>query len=91
MNARICGFPLALSPLLLPCCQQNHFRLTPPPPQELERLFPGEIAADGSKAQIRKYKVVKTPLSVYKTVPECEPCRCGGQELGREWCLGGGA
>ncbi|PRW56502.1 phytoene desaturase [Chlorella sorokiniana] len=43
--------------------------------QELERLFPGEVAADGSKAQIRKYKVVKTPLSVYKTVPECEPCR----------------
>jgi 15-cis-phytoene desaturase len=43
--------------------------------QELERLFPTEIAADGSKAKIRKYKVVKTPLSVYKTVPECEPCR----------------
>jgi len=43
--------------------------------QELERLFPNEIAADGSKAQIRKYKVVKTPLSVYKTVPDCEPCR----------------
>ncbi|KAI7845015.1 hypothetical protein COHA_001381 [Chlorella ohadii] len=42
---------------------------------ELERLFPGEIAADGSKARILKYKVVKTPLSVYKTVPECEPCR----------------
>ena len=48
-----------------------------PPPQELERLFPGEIAADGSKAKILKYKVVKTPLSVYKTVPNCEPCRCG--------------
>lgn len=31
---------------------------------ELERLFPQEIAADGSKAAIRKYKVVKTPLSV---------------------------
>ncbi|GAB4823842.1 hypothetical protein N2152v2_010888 [Parachlorella kessleri] len=43
--------------------------------KELERLFPDEIAADGSKAQIRKYKVVKTPLSVYKTVPDCEPCR----------------
>jgi 15-cis-phytoene desaturase len=42
---------------------------------ELERLFPGEVAADGSKAKIRKYKVVKTPLSVYKTVPGCEPCR----------------
>ena len=31
---------------------------------ELERLFPTEIAADESKARIRKYKVVKTPLSV---------------------------
>ena len=31
---------------------------------ELERLFPGEVAADGSKAAIRKYKVVKTPRSV---------------------------
>jgi len=43
--------------------------------KELERLFPGEIAADQSKAKILKYKVVKTPLSVYKTVPGCEPCR----------------
>ena len=43
--------------------------------KELERLFPGEIAADQSKAKIRKYKVVKTPLSVYKTVPGCEAAR----------------
>lgn len=43
--------------------------------KELERLFPTEIAADQSKAKIRKYKVVKTPLSVYKTVPGCEECR----------------
>lgn len=43
--------------------------------KELERLFPQEIAADESKAKIRKYKVVKTPLSVYKTVPGCESCR----------------
>ena len=42
---------------------------------ELEKLFPNEIAADQSKAKIRKYKVIKTPLSVYKTVPGCEPCR----------------
>lgn len=42
---------------------------------ELERLFPTEIAADQSKAKIRKYKVIKTPLSVYKTVPGCEECR----------------
>jgi 15-cis-phytoene desaturase len=32
--------------------------------KELERLFPDEVAADQSKARIRKYKVVKTPLSV---------------------------
>ena len=31
---------------------------------ELERLFPTEISADQSKAKIRKYKVIKTPLSV---------------------------
>ncbi|KIY96374.1 phytoene desaturase [Monoraphidium neglectum] len=33
--------------------------------KELERLFPTEIAADGSKAAVRKYSIVKTPLSVY--------------------------
>lgn len=43
--------------------------------KELERLFPNEITADQSKAKILKYKVVKTPLSVYKTVPGCEACR----------------
>ena len=39
---------------------------------ELARLFPGEIAADGSKAAVRKFKVIKTPLSVcaiYHTLP----------------------
>ncbi|MCO5612912.1 hypothetical protein L7F22_067185 [Adiantum nelumboides] len=43
--------------------------------KELENLFPDEIAADGSKAKLLKYHVVKTPRSVYKTVPNCEPCR----------------
>ncbi|XP_064977311.1 15-cis-phytoene desaturase, chloroplastic/chromoplastic-like isoform X2 [Musa acuminata AAA Group] len=43
--------------------------------QELAKLFPDEIAADQSKAKILKYHVVKTPRSVYKTVPDCEPCR----------------
>ncbi|XP_058078495.1 15-cis-phytoene desaturase, chloroplastic/chromoplastic [Magnolia sinica] len=43
--------------------------------KELARLFPDEIAADQSKAKILKYHVVKTPRSVYKTVPNCEPCR----------------
>ncbi|GLC43868.1 securin [Pleodorina starrii] len=35
--------------------------------KELERLFPTEIRADQSMAKIRKYKVVKTPLSVYES------------------------
>ncbi|CAA6664567.1 unnamed protein product [Spirodela intermedia] len=43
--------------------------------EELAKLFPDEIAADQSKAKIIKYHVVKTPRSVYKTVPDCEPCR----------------
>lgn len=43
--------------------------------KELAKLFPDEIAADESKAKILKYHVVKTPRSVYKTVPDCEPCR----------------
>ena len=36
---------------------------------ELERLFPDEIAADGSKAKVVKHAVVKTPRSVYAAVP----------------------
>ncbi|GAA0150905.1 oxidase [Lithospermum erythrorhizon] len=43
--------------------------------KELAKLFPDEIAADQSKAKILKYHVVKTPRSVYKTVPGTEPCR----------------
>ncbi|ONI28989.1 hypothetical protein PRUPE_1G174100 [Prunus persica] len=43
--------------------------------KELAKLFPDEIAVDQSKAKILKYHVVKTPRSVYKTVPGCEPCR----------------
>jgi hypothetical protein len=35
--------------------------------KELERLFPTEIRADQSMAKIRKFKVVKTPLSVYES------------------------
>jgi hypothetical protein len=42
---------------------------------ELERLFPTEIAADQSKAKILKYKVVKTPLSVYKATAGREDYR----------------
>ncbi|XP_077240848.1 phytoene desaturase 3 [Tasmannia lanceolata] len=43
--------------------------------KELAKLFPDEIAADQSKAKVLKYHVVKTPRSVYKTIPDCEPCR----------------
>ncbi|KAJ7568378.1 hypothetical protein O6H91_01G030000 [Diphasiastrum complanatum] len=43
--------------------------------EELSKLFPDEIAVDESKAKVLKYQVVKTPRSVYKTVPNCEPCR----------------
>lgn len=43
--------------------------------KELERLFPTEISADGSKSKLRKSIVVKTPMSVYKTIPNCEPAR----------------
>ncbi|KAJ6956358.1 hypothetical protein NC652_007437 [Populus alba x Populus x berolinensis] len=42
---------------------------------ELAKLFPDEISTDQSKAKIVKYHVVKTPRSVYRTVPNCEPCR----------------
>ena len=37
--------------------------------RELERLFPDEIAADGSKAKLVKHAVVKTPRSVYAATP----------------------
>jgi 15-cis-phytoene desaturase len=36
--------------------------------KELEKLFPREIALDGSKAKLRKSIVVKTPRSVYESV-----------------------
>mmetsp|Transcript_15341 Transcript_15341/g.46135 ORF Transcript_15341/g.46135 Transcript_15341/m.46135 type:complete len:162 (+) Transcript_15341:1762-2247(+) len=36
---------------------------------ELARLFPTEIAADGSKAKLLKYAVVKVPRSVYAAIP----------------------
>ena len=37
--------------------------------RELERLFPDEIAADGSKAKLVKHAIVKTPRSVYAATP----------------------
>jgi len=37
--------------------------------KELERLFPTEVAADGSKAVLEKSAVVKVPRSVYAAIP----------------------
>jgi 15-cis-phytoene desaturase len=42
---------------------------------ELERLFPTEIKADQSLAKILKYKVVKTPQSVYEATAGSEAYR----------------
>lgn len=36
---------------------------------ELARLFPTEVAQDGSKAKLLKYAVVRTPRSVYAAIP----------------------
>merc|ERR1711924_482030 len=34
-----------------------------------------EIIADGFLAKLEKFKIVRTPQSVYKTLPNLEPCR----------------
>lgn len=44
--------------------------------EELKRLFPQHFATD-QPAKLRKSIVVKTPLSVYKTVPGCQQLRPG--------------
>jgi 15-cis-phytoene desaturase len=41
---------------------------------ELKKLFPMHFGGD-NPATLRKYKVVKTPLSVYKTTPGCQQLR----------------
>ncbi|KAI2506046.1 flavin containing amine oxidoreductase [Fragilaria crotonensis] len=43
--------------------------------EELERLFPDEIRADGSLAKVTKFTIVRTPTSVYETLPGCEALR----------------
>lgn len=43
--------------------------------QELEKLFPDEIKADGSLAKVEKFTCVKTATSVYETLPGCEAMR----------------
>jgi 15-cis-phytoene desaturase len=42
--------------------------------EELKRLFPSHFTGD-DQAQLRKAIVVKTPRSVYKTVPGCQQLR----------------
>jgi 15-cis-phytoene desaturase len=42
--------------------------------EELKRLFPAHFLGD-NPAVLRKSIVVKTPLSVYKTVPGCQLLR----------------
>jgi 15-cis-phytoene desaturase len=42
--------------------------------EELRRLFPNHFSGD-DQAKLRKSRVVKTPLSVYKTVPGCQQLR----------------
>ena len=42
--------------------------------EELKKLFPNHFMGD-QKTQLRKYKVVKTPRSVYKAVPGCQEFR----------------
>ena len=43
--------------------------------EELERLFPEEIRADQSLAKVTKFTCVRTPTSVYETLPGCEEHR----------------
>ncbi|MXZ82965.1 MAG: 15-cis-phytoene desaturase [Synechococcus sp. SB0666_bin_14] len=42
--------------------------------EELKTLFPSHFSGD-NPARLRKYRVVKTPLSVYKTTPGCQKLR----------------
>ncbi len=42
--------------------------------KELTKLFPMHFSGD-NQAKLRKYKVVKTPQSVYKAVPGCQDLR----------------
>ena len=41
---------------------------------ELKQLFPMHFRGD-NQAKLRKYKVIKTPLSVYKAIPGCQKIR----------------
>ncbi len=41
---------------------------------ELKQLFPMHFSGE-NQAKLRKYKVIKTPLSVYKAIPGCQKIR----------------
>ena len=41
---------------------------------ELKQLFPIHFSGE-NQAKLRKYKVIKTPLSVYKAIPGCQKIR----------------
>ena len=41
---------------------------------ELKQLFPMHFTGE-NQAKLRKYKVIKTPLSVYKAIPGCQTIR----------------
>ncbi|WP_269622223.1 15-cis-phytoene desaturase [Prochlorococcus marinus] len=42
--------------------------------EELKKLFPIHFTGE-NKTKLRKYKIVKTPLSVYKSIPGCQKIR----------------
>lgn len=42
--------------------------------EELKKLFPMHFTGS-NQAKLRKYKIVKTPLSVYKAIPGCQKIR----------------
>ena len=68
------GCPSFQSPYLARICRPDE-EIIAATMKELERLFPTEIKADGSLAKIRKSKVIKTPLSVYKSAAGREAYR----------------
>ncbi|MFN7677590.1 MAG: 15-cis-phytoene desaturase, partial [Cyanobacteriota bacterium] len=56
--------------------------------EELKRLFPQHFGTD-NPAQLRKSIVVKTPLSVYKTIPGCQELRPTQQSPIKNFFLAG--
>ncbi|MEY4352863.1 MAG: 15-cis-phytoene desaturase [Cyanobacteriota bacterium] len=55
---------------------------------ELKQLFPQHFGSD-HPAKLRKFVVVKTPLSVYKTVPGCQQLRPNQKSPIRNFFLAG--